>query len=77
MCYITVTEFKKHLSHYMALSATEDVYVTKNNQIVTVLTSPKKKALENLLSLEGVLQSEGKNPSDLIAEEILSRSYSR
>ncbi|MBQ7244496.1 MAG: type II toxin-antitoxin system Phd/YefM family antitoxin [Bacilli bacterium] len=77
MCYITATEFKNNLSHYMTLSSTEDVYVTKNNRVVTVLISPKKKALERLLSLEGVLQNDGSNPSDLIAEEILNHAYSR
>lgn len=77
MCYITATEFKNNLSHYMSLSNVEDVFVTKNNKIITVLTSPKEKSFRNLLSLRGVLSNEdakddGSDKSAIVTE-ILSR----
>lgn len=77
MCYITATEFKNNLSHYMSLSNVEDVFVTKNNKIITVLTSPKEKSFRNLLSLRGVLSNEGAkddgSDKSAIVTEILSR----
>ena len=59
MCYITATELKTNLSHYMELSNKEDVYVTKNNKIITVLVSPKTKAMR-----EGIIQ-EGELPRSI------------
>ena len=53
MCTITATEFKQNLSKYMHLSLKEDVVVTLNGEILTMLTNPKKKAIENFLALAG------------------------
>ena len=37
---ITATELKLNLSKYLLLSATEDIYITKNGKIVSKLTNP-------------------------------------
>lgn len=76
MCYITATELKTNLSYYMDLSHKEDVYVTKNGKVETVLTSPKDKALEKFLKLRGILKDldqNGKSYEEMIAEGILQR----
>ena len=76
MCYITATELKQNLSHYMELSNTEDVYVTKNGKILTILTSPRDKAFKEFMKLKGVFQGklkEGEDYRDIIAEEMMKR----
>ena len=75
MCYITATEFKNNLSHYMELSQTQDVYVTKNNKIITVLTNPEKNKLALIESSRGFLGSvdEDTDFDAIIKEEILRR----
>ena len=45
MCYVTATELKKNLSYYLEKAQSEDVYVTKNNKVITVMMSPQTKAL--------------------------------
>ena len=45
MCYVTATELKKNLSYYLEKSMNEDVYITKNNKVISVLTNPMLKAL--------------------------------
>ena len=37
---ITATELKNNLGKYLLLSATEDVFITKNGKIVAKLTNP-------------------------------------
>ena len=37
---ITATELKNNLGKYLLLSATEDVFITKNGKIIAKLTSP-------------------------------------
>lgn len=37
---INVTEFKKHLGKYLSLSQTEDVLITRNGKVISVLTDP-------------------------------------
>lgn len=79
MCYITATELKNNLNKYMVLSENEDVYVTKNGKVITLLTNPKKKALEDFLSLEGILAGDnsGKDTKQLIGECILEHENTR
>ena len=76
MCYVTATELKKNLSHYLKLSETETVYITKNKRIVSVLTNPKIVALENFLKLEGCLApyDDGRSYEEIIAEGIMKKS---
>ena len=74
MCYITATELKNNLGHYLELSKKEDIYVTKNNKIITVLTNPNNKSFEKFMSLEGVLKTnDNKDYDEIIREEIEKR----
>ena len=80
MCYITATEFKKNLGHYMELSHAEDIYVTKNNKVITVLTSPAKVAFDKFLSYQGALYSkdkEGETIEDMLVEELENHANPR
>lgn len=54
---------KENLSKYLLLSATEDVYITKNGKIVSKLTNPFRERVEVAKSLFGVL------PADIGEEE--------
>ena len=42
---ITATELKNNLGKYLLLSATEDVFITKNGKIVAKLTNPNQQSL--------------------------------
>lgn len=72
MCYITATELKNNLGHYLELSSKEDVYVTKNGKVITVLTSPETVGIDNLLKLEGVLKDydDGRDYKEIIREGV-------
>ena len=52
---ITATELKMNLSKYLLISATEDVYITKNGKVVAKLTSPYQDKVETAKSLIGIL----------------------
>ena len=75
MCYVSATELKKNLSHYLELSQTEDVYVTKNNKVISVLVDPKTKAMEEFLKCGGILKEfdEGRDYKEVIGDMIMER----
>ena len=50
---ITATELKENLSKYLMLSATEDVYMTKNGKVVSKLCNPFQDRVEIARSLFG------------------------
>lgn len=52
---ITATELKNNLGKYLLLSATEDVFITKNGKIIAKLTSPYQNRVETAKSLFGIL----------------------
>lgn len=52
---ITATELKNNLGKYLLLSATEDVFITKNGKIVAKLTNPNQNRVETAKSLFGIL----------------------
>ena len=60
---ITATELKENLSKYLVLSASEDVFVTKNGRVLTKLTNPFQDRVETAKSLFGCI------PADLTLEE--------
>ena len=60
---ITATELKLNLSKYLLLSATEDIYITKNGKIISKLTNPFQDRVDLAKSLFGVL------PDTLTLEE--------
>ena len=45
MKHITTVEFEDNLDYYIALSMNEDIYITKNGEIITVLTNAEKHRL--------------------------------
>ena len=74
MRYITATELKSNLGKYLELSKTEDIYVTKNNAVITVLVNPKILAFNEIKRM----RDEVKVPKDvdlnkILEEEIMKR----
>ncbi len=61
---ITATELKTNLSKYLLLSATEDVFITKNGKIIAKLTNPFQERVDIAKSLFGII------PSDVNPESI-------
>lgn len=64
MCYVTATELKKNLSYYLAKAASEDVFVTKNGEIISCITNPKFKALVELDSILSAIDFQTPKTSD-------------
>ncbi|HIR22773.1 MAG TPA: type II toxin-antitoxin system prevent-host-death family antitoxin [Candidatus Scatosoma pullicola] len=60
---ITATELKNNLSKYLQLSATEDVYITRNGKVISKLTNPFQERVDIAKSLFGVL------PADMTLEK--------
>ena len=52
---ITATELKMNLSKYLVLSATEDIYITKNGKVISKLTNPFQDRVDTAKSLFGIL----------------------
>ena len=52
---ITATELKNNLGKYLLLSATEDIFITKNGKVVAKLTNPYQDRVETAKSLFGIL----------------------
>lgn len=52
---VTATEFKNNLGKYLLLSATEDIFITKNGKVVAKLTNPYQDRVETAKSLFGIL----------------------
>ena len=76
MCYVTATELKNNLSFYLEKSATEDVYVTKNKKVISIITNPQLKAYFDFKTfVEQADWHDTKEISDkeAIAEEILKQ----
>ena len=73
MCYVTATELKNNLSFYLEKAMEEDVYVTKNNKVICIMSNPQLAAfyrLDNLVREAGVRDDSGKSIKDLIGEAI-------
>lgn len=70
MCYITATELKNNLGYYLELSNKEDVYVKKNNKVITVLTNSDKHKQSLVHSLRG---SFGKVDKNINYDKILKK----
>ena len=77
MCFVTATELKNNLSFYLEKSLEEDVFITKNNKVISMLSNPqlnaylRLKARLNNLEIKEDLRS--KNDEDIIAEGILNK----
>lgn len=73
MCYVTATELKNNLSYYLEKSMTEDVFITKNKKIISVLSNPQIKALYELKALvkeTNIDHSINMSDKDIIIEAI-------
>lgn len=55
---ITATELKNNLSKYLLLSATEDIYITRNGKVVSKLTNPFQERVDAAKSLFGILPND-------------------
>ena len=55
---ITATELKNNLSKYLLLSATEDVYITRNGKVISKLTNPFQARVDIAKSLFGVIPAD-------------------
>ena len=55
---ITATELKMNLSKYLLLSATEDIYITRNGKVISKLTNPFQERVDLAKSLFGILPNE-------------------
>ena len=60
---ITATELKENLSKYLLLSATEDIFITRNGKVISKLTNPFQGRVDVAKSLFGIL------PADITLEE--------
>ncbi len=60
---ITATELKANLSKYLLLSATQDIFITRNGKVISKLTNPFQERVDVAKSLFGVL------PADITLEE--------
>ena len=68
---ITATELKANLSKYLLLSATEDVYITRNGKVISKLTNPIQERVAVAKSLFGIL------PDDITEEEAREERLNR
>lgn len=66
---ITATELKNNLSKYLALSITEDIYITRNGKVISKLSNPFKNKVEIAKSLFGILPNEA-NLEESIEEKM-------
>ena len=57
------TELKANLSKYLLLSATQDIFITRNGKVISKLTNPFQERVDVAKSLFGVL------PADITLEE--------
>lgn len=60
---ITATELKMNLAKYLLLSATQDIFITKNGKVISKLTNPFQDRVDIAKSLFGVI------PADMTLEE--------
>ena len=60
---ITATELKMNLAKYLLLSATQDIFITKNGKVISKLTNPFQDRVDIAKSLFGVI------PADVTLDE--------
>lgn len=62
---ITVEQLKNNVNKYLSESCKEDIYITKNGEVVAILTKPYKDRIEIAKSLFGCV------PSSITFEEAI------
>lgn len=60
---ITATELKLNLGKYLLLAKTEDIFITKNGEVVAKLSNPYQDRVDIAKSLFGIL------PADITLED--------
>ena len=75
MCIVNVTEFRNNIFHYIELCSKEEIQITKNGEVVAILSNPKSKSYQALFDLVGCLKESdtGEDYNDVIGEEIMKR----
>ena len=75
MCQVNVTEFRNNIFKYLDLCLTEEVQVTRNGEVVAIVSGPDKKYYQALARLCGCLKDgdTGEDYNDMIGEEIMKR----
>ena len=71
---ITATQLKSNLGYYLALAATETIFISRNGKNIAVLSSPEANKTDFIDSLRGILPDEEKTMKDYRAER-LSEKY--
>lgn len=61
--FVSVSVLRNNIGKYLLLSATEDVYITRDGKVISMLTSPFRERTELAKSLFGVL------PNSMVPEE--------
>ena len=70
MTQVTATELKNNLGKYLKKSEFEDVYITKNGVIVSVLSNPNQSKLQMLDDLKGIVPNVEMTDEELRNERI-------
>ena len=75
MCNVNVTEFRNNIFHYLNMITKESINITKNGEVVAVLSSPESNYYNTLIRLCGCLKDDEpeKSYDEMIGEEILKR----
>ena len=68
---ITATELKENLSKYLALAATEDVFITQYGKVVAKLSNPFQDRVDVAESLFGIF------PQTMTYEEAMDERASK
>ena len=70
MVQVTATELKNNLGKYLKKSEFEDIYITKNGVIVSVLSNPNQSKLQMLDDLKGIAPDMNMTDEELRSERI-------
>ena len=75
MKLISIKELESHLDYYLSLSSEEDILITKDEEVISVMTNPKSKALDNFLSLRGAFGTlpENVDYKDIVTDELMEK----
>ena len=73
MVQISITELRKNISHYLQLSKTEDILVTKRGEPYVCIHG---NFFSDFLKLEGCLSKydDGRKIKDIIGDEIIEKN---
>lgn len=70
MTQVTATELKNNLGKYLKKSEFEDIYITKNGVVVSVLSNPNQSKLQMLDDLKGIAPDMNMTDEELRSERI-------